>query len=95
MAEYCDPDLIFITETKLDGSIYVSELLPKHYVGEFRRDWCRGHVSDEKDCYTITDLLLPTTTQNESEIMNTGLCNLQSRSVFLNRCSAGDDITNK
>ena len=35
MAEYCDPDLMLITETKLD-SILLSELLPKCYVGEFR-----------------------------------------------------------
>ena len=29
MADYCDPDLMLITETKLDGSIFSSELLPK------------------------------------------------------------------
>ena len=38
MADYCDPDLILITETKLDSSIFSSELLPKGYVGKFRRD---------------------------------------------------------
>ena len=38
MAYYCDPDLMLITETKLDSSIFSSELLPKCYVGEFRRD---------------------------------------------------------
>ena len=38
MAVYCDPDLILITETKLDSSIFSSELLPKGYVCEFRRD---------------------------------------------------------
>ena len=38
MADYCDPDLMLITETKLDSSIFSSELLPKGYVGEFRRD---------------------------------------------------------
>ena len=51
MVEYCDPDMTLITETKLDSIIYSSELLPKGYVGEFRRDqilkrW-RGHDSDE------------------------------------------------
>ena len=36
MADYCDPDLmLIITETKLDSSIFSSELLPKGYVGEF------------------------------------------------------------
>ena len=38
MADYCDPDLMLITETKLDNSVFSSELLPKGYVGEFRRD---------------------------------------------------------
>ena len=38
MADYCDPDLMLVTETKLDSSIFSSELLPKGYVGEFRRD---------------------------------------------------------
>ena len=38
MADCCDPDLMLITETKLDSSIFSSELLPKGYVGEFRRD---------------------------------------------------------
>ena len=38
MADYCDPDLMLITGNKLDSSIYSSELLPKCYVGEFRRD---------------------------------------------------------
>ena len=39
MADYCDdPDLMLITETKLDSSIFSSELLPKGYMGEFRRD---------------------------------------------------------
>ena len=38
MADYCDPDLMLITETKLYSSIFSSELLQKGYVGEFRRD---------------------------------------------------------
>ena len=38
MADYCDPDLMLLTETKLDSSIFSSELLLKGYVGEFRRD---------------------------------------------------------
>ena len=38
MADYRDPDLMLIMETKLDSSIFSSELLPKGYVGEFRKD---------------------------------------------------------
>ena len=57
MADYCDPDLMLITETKLDSSIFSSELLPKGYVGEFRRDR-NLHGGVTKDCYTITDLVL-------------------------------------
>ena len=63
MADYCDPDLMLITETKLDSSIFSSEQLPKGYVGEFR--WDRnlnggGVMIVIKDCYTITDLVLQT-----------------------------------
>ena len=29
MADYCDPDLMLITGTNLDSSIFSSELLPK------------------------------------------------------------------
>ena len=72
MADYCDPDLMLITETKLDSSIFPSELLSKGYVGEFRRD-CNlnggGVMIMTKDCYTITDLVLQTTTQNKTELV--------------------------
>ena len=72
MADYCDPDLMLITETKLDSSIFSSELLPKGYVGEFRRD-CNlnggGVMIVTKDCYTITDLVLQTTPRNETELV--------------------------
>ena len=64
MGDYCDPDLMLITETKLDSSIFPSELLPKGYVGEFRRDHSLhggGVMIVTKDCYTITDLVLQTT----------------------------------
>ena len=67
MADYCDPDLMLITETKLDSSIFSSELLPKGYVGEFRRDRNLnggGVMIVTKDCYNITDLVLQTATQN-------------------------------
>ena len=71
MADYCDPDLMLISETKLDSSIFSSELLPKGYVDEFRRDRNLnggGVMLVTKDCYTITDLVLQTTPQNETEL---------------------------
>ena len=61
---------MLITETKLDSSIFSSDLLPKGYVGEFRRNQnldCGGVMIVTKDCCTITDLVLPTATQNETE----------------------------
>ena len=72
MADYCDPDLMLITETKLDSSIFSSELLPKGYVGEFRRDHNLnggGVMIVTIDCYTITDLVLQTTPQNETVLV--------------------------
>ena len=72
MTDYCDPDLMLIMETKFDISIFSSELLPKGYVGKFRRDcnlkggWL---MIVTKDCYTITDLVLQTTPQNETELV--------------------------
>ena len=72
MADYCDPNLVLIMETKLDSSIFSSEQLPKGYLGEFRRDRNlngRGVIIVTKDCYTITDLVLQTATQNETELV--------------------------
>ena len=72
MAEYCDPDLMLITETKLDSSIFSLELLPIDYVSEFRRDRNLnggGVMIVTKYCYTITDLVLPTATQNKTELV--------------------------
>ena len=73
MADYCDPDLMLIMETKLDSSIFSSELLPKGSVGEFRRDRNLnggGVMIVTKDCYTITDLVLQTAPPpNETELV--------------------------
>ena len=62
---------MLITETKLDRSIYSSELMPKGYVGEFRRGWILngGGVMILTNNSSITDLLLPTATQNETELV--------------------------
>ena len=38
MADYCDPDLMLMTGTKLDSNHFSSKLLPKGYGDEFRRD---------------------------------------------------------
>ena len=72
ITDYCDPDLMLITETKLDSSIISSELLPKGSVDEFRRDRNLnggGVMIVTKDCYTITDLVLQSTPQNETELV--------------------------
>ena len=72
MADYCDPDMMLIPEIKLYSSIFSSELLPKGYVGEFRRDRNLnggGVMIVTKYCYTITDLVLQTATQNETELV--------------------------
>ena len=72
MADYCDPDLMLIMETKLDSSIFSSELLPNGYVGKVRK-YCNlnsgGVMIVTKDCYAITDLVLQTATQNETELV--------------------------
>ena len=63
---------MIITETKLDSSIFSSEVLPKGYVGEFRRDRNLnggGVMIVTKDCYTITDLVLQGAPQNETELI--------------------------
>ena len=78
MADYCDPDLMLITETKLDSSIFSLELLPKGYVGEFRLDRnlnSGGVMIVTKDCYTITDLVLqtpPPPEKKETELVWSG-----------------------
>ena len=51
MADYCDPDLMLITETKLDSSIFSTELLPKGYMGGLQLKRWRGHDSDKRLLY--------------------------------------------
>ena len=38
MCEYMDPDVLILTETKLDPSISPAEFLPAHYKGDIRKD---------------------------------------------------------
>ena len=63
---------MLITETKLDSSIFSSELLPKCYVGDFKTDMNLnggGVTIVTKDSFTITEIILPTATQNETELV--------------------------
>ena len=68
--DYCDPDLMLFTETKIASSISFSEFLPNGYNGEFRRDRCKnggGVMIVTKQEYTITDLDLLTPSQHNGE----------------------------
>ena len=42
MCDYMDPDVLILTETKLDPSVNSSEFLPEHYKGDIRRDNKKG-----------------------------------------------------
>ena len=42
LINYADPDLIIMTETKIDEQAKASEFLPKGYTGEISKDWCKG-----------------------------------------------------
>ena len=42
LINYTDPDLIIMTETKIDDQVKASEFLPKGYTGDTRKDRCKG-----------------------------------------------------
>ena len=42
IAEYCDPDLMLISETKLSPDIRNGEFVPEGYMGRFPKDRKRG-----------------------------------------------------
>ena len=42
LINYTDPDLIIMTETKIDVLVKASEFLPKGYTGDIRKDRCKG-----------------------------------------------------
>ena len=68
IAEYCDPDLMLISETKLSPDILNGEFVPEGYMGRFRKDRKRGAggvMIISKDCYKIVDADI--TVQNENE----------------------------
>ena len=54
--EYTDPDVILLTETKLDSSIGTAEFIPEGYQGNIRRDRNRsggGVMIMTKSCYSV------------------------------------------
>ena len=68
IAEYCDPDLMLISETKLSPDILNGEFVPEGYMGRFRKDRKRGAggvMIISKECYKIVDADI--TVQNENE----------------------------
>ena len=68
IAEYCDPDLMLISETKLGPDILNGEFVPEGYMGRFRKDRKRGAggvMIITKECYKIVDAEI--TVQNENE----------------------------
>ena len=68
IAEYCDPDLMLISETKLGPDILNGEFMPEGYMGRFRKDRKRGAggvMIITKECYKIVDADI--TVQNENE----------------------------
>ena len=68
IAEYCDPDLMLISETKLSPDILNGEFVPEGYMGRFRKDCKRGAggvMIISKECYKIVDADI--TIQNENE----------------------------
>ena len=42
LINYTDPDLIIMTETKINEQVKASEFLPKGYTGDIRKDRCKG-----------------------------------------------------
>ena len=68
IAEYCDPDLMLISETKLSPDILNGEFVPEGYMGWFRKDRKKGAggvMIISKECYKIVDADI--TVQNENE----------------------------
>ena len=68
IAEYCDPDLMLVSETKLGPDILNGEFVPEGYMGRFRKDRKRGAggvMIITKECYKIVDADI--TVQNENE----------------------------
>ena len=49
IAEYCDPDLMLISETKLGPDILNGKLVTERYMGRFRKDHKRGAKEGGQD----------------------------------------------
>ena len=68
IAEYCGPDLMLVSETKLGPDILNGKFVPQGYMGRFRKDRKRGAggvMIITKECYKIVDADF--TVQNENE----------------------------
>ena len=68
IAEYCDPNLMLISETKLSPDILNGEFVPEGYMGRFRKDrksGVGGVMIISKERYKIVDADI--TVQNENE----------------------------
>ena len=69
MADYCDPDLMLITEKNYTVVFFHQSCCQKVTWASFRNLHGGGVMIVTKDCYTITDLVLQTTPQNETELV--------------------------
>ena len=61
LVSYTNPDVIILTETKIDGKISPSEFLPDGYQGEVRKDRNRaggGVMLAFKKCYNVESIEL-------------------------------------
>ena len=59
IAEYCDPDLMLFSETKLSSDILNGEFVPEGYMGRFRKDRKRGAGESWSYLKNVTKLLTP------------------------------------
>ena len=59
LVEYTDPDVLIMTETKLDSSISTAEFLPPGYQGQIRKDRTRsggGVMLAFKSCSSVEEI---------------------------------------
>ena len=75
--EYCDPDLLLISETKLGPDILNGEFMPEGYMGMFRMDCKRGAGGGGVSCSSLKNVTKLVTLILRFE-MRTSLCGLLS-----------------
>ena len=62
LIKYVDPDILILTETKIDDSISLAEFLPPHFNGEVRQDrnkWGGGVMVAIRNTFIIEKIELP------------------------------------